>query len=501
MSRAAGRSVRSCAVFAGLLVLTAGCGRKPLVEGSLVLAQRPVAAANGGMPAATGGAKGGTVATQASLFPEGSRIVLWEPGAAEGAERELSRGLFAAGQPVVSPDTRKVYFSGRATASSPWQVFEVDPRGGGARQLTSMPGGCMSPAVLAGGRIVVVSPAPSAATNGPASQLYLIDHASLPRQLTFAPGGVRDPEVLPDGRILFVASFSVDVAERGEALYTVINDGTEFAPFAGEHGVQLQLRRPRVLGDGGIGFLAIKGDDAAFWTAESVLLRRPDSSRSIIAGAEGLRCESLEGDGQGGMLATLPHRGSGGGREMKGTMSVFHRASGTSTNQTPWSLVHTSDRWDDVEAVALKARQEPKGHVSTMAPESKTGTLLCLDAGFSTYPALSGSGAEPVRKVRVLAATDAGTKVLGELVVQPDGSFMADVPADLPIGFETLSADGSVLRRSSPSFWVRSGENRTCVGCHAGHHRAPRNARPAAVNVPVVKLALEGAQPTATKAH
>lgn len=499
MSRDAARFTWNCAAIAGLMMLAAGCGKKPLVEGALVLAQRPAGAGTqGGMA----GAARGPGATVADLFPEGSRVVVWEPGASEGAERELSRGLIAAGQPVVSPDAGKVYFTGRASSGSPWQVFEVDPRGGGARQLTSLPGGCASPTVVAGGRLVVVSPASARGTNTPAPQLYLVENASTPRQLTFAPGGVRDPEALPDGRILFVASFSVDVAQQGEALYTVINDGTEFAPFAGEHGVPVAIRRPRVLGDadGGIGYLALRGEGAAFWTAESILLRRPDSSRVGVAGTEGLRCESLGGDGEGGLLATLPHRG-GSGREMKGMLSVFRKAAVTGTNQPGWTLVHTSERWEDVEAVALRSRQAPMGHVSTMVPESKTGTILCLDAGQSTYPALSGSGADPVRKVRVLAATAKGTRLLGELLTQPDGSFMADVPADVAIGFETVSADGRVLRRSAPSFWVRAGENRTCVGCHAGHHRAPRNTRPAAVNVPVVKLSMDAAQQAAGNAH
>ena len=87
--------------------------------------------------------------------------------------------------------------------------------------------------------------------------------------------------------------------------------------------------------------------------------------------------------------------------------------------------------------------------------------------------------------VRVLAETSPGTFcALGEVAVQADGSFLAEVPANVPLGFESLDANGRVLRREAPMIWVRPAENRTCIGCHEPHNRAPHNHRPLAVNVP-----------------
>jgi hypothetical protein len=92
----------------------------------------------------------------------------------------------------------------------------------------------------------------------------------------------------------------------------------------------------------------------------------------------------------------------------------------------------------------------------------------------------------------VLAEVSPGRcRSLGEVPVQEDGSFMAEVPADTPLGFEALNQEGEILRRVEPVVWVRPGENRSCTGCHAAHNRAPHNHRPLAVYADVPCLRTE----------
>ena len=43
---------------------------------------------------------------------------------------------------------------------------------------------------------------------------------------------------------------------------------------------------------------------------------------------------------------------------------------------------------------------------------------------------------------------------------------------------ELLDEAGKTLRRESGFFWMRRGEQRACVGCHAGPETAPENAVP-----------------------
>jgi hypothetical protein len=102
----------------------------------------------------------------------------------------------------------------------------------------------------------------------------------------------------------------------------------------------------------------------------------------------------------------------------------------------------------------------------------------------------------------VLAQTSPGNiSALGEVPVQADGSFLAEVPADVPIGFEALDENGRVLRHEAPMIWVRPAENRSCIGCHEPHNRSPHNHRPLAVNAPPLCLSLKNSGPAPTKSN
>jgi hypothetical protein len=140
------------------------------------------------------------------------------------------------------------------------------------------------------------------------------------------------------------------------------------------------------------------------------------------------------------------------------------------------------------------------GRLSTMDLTKSTGKILCLDANFTGDPAAGPTPA--TTRVRVLAQTSPGNiSALGEVPVQADGSFLAEVPADVPIGFEALDENGRVLRREAPMIWVRPAENRSCIGCHEPHNRAPHNHRPLAVSLPLTSLSLKTAGPTPTKSN
>jgi hypothetical protein len=68
--------------------------------------------------------------------------------------------------------------------------------------------------------------------------------------------------------------------------------------------------------------------------------------------------------------------------------------------------------------------------------------------------------------------------VLGTSPVEKDGSFFVQVPGDSPLKFELLNSQGNVVRKENGWMWARGGEQRICVGCHAGPERAPDNAVP-----------------------
>ena len=69
--------------------------------------------------------------------------------------------------------------------------------------------------------------------------------------------------------------------------------------------------------------------------------------------------------------------------------------------------------------------------------------------------------------------------VMGTAPVAIDGSFFVKTPADKPVRFALLNEKGSVVRQEHGWFWIRSGEQRICVGCHTGPERASENRVPA----------------------
>jgi hypothetical protein len=127
-----------------------------------------------------------------------------------------------------------------------------------------------------------------------------------------------------------------------------------------------------------------------------------------------------------------------------------------------------------LQPVLIRPRSIPNRHPSGLH-DWPNANLLCLNAYTSKYAFASGS----IHSVRLYTLDDHGTsKVLGEAPVERDGSFFVQVPNDQPLQIELLDADGKSLKREAGVFWTRRGEQRVCVGCHAGPETAPENAVP-----------------------
>jgi hypothetical protein len=130
---------------------------------------------------------------------------------------------------------------------------------------------------------------------------------------------------------------------------------------------------------------------------------------------------------------------------------------------------------DLVEPVVIASRERPRRHPSALH-DWDYANLLALDARVSRDGALRGT---PV-SVRLEAQDAAGhAVVIGTAPVEADGSFFVKAPADQAIRFALLDASGAVLRKERGWFWIRRGEQRYCVGCHAGPERASENRVPA----------------------
>jgi hypothetical protein len=374
-------------------------------------------------------------------------VILAVPPLGPTSVRVLSKNLAAAGEPVVTPDGLRALFVGKRAPGDAWQVWETAPGGGEPRALTSMPGGAGSPALLADGSVVFASPVPGAGDGwfpkNPSALWALAPGSTAPKRLTWGAASAADPTVLSDGRILFVSAMPPEASPR-VSLFTVYNDGSGVSPYACQHDGSGEIRHPRELPDGRIAFVSLASGSGRTAIDEEVLASRPWTSRQRLA----------------------------------------------PSSVSP--LLHDAG-WDEVESVPAGPRKKPMGRISTLNAAKRSGVIFCIDADHTT----AGSRTHAAR-IRILAAGEGGTvRALGEVPVKADGSFMAEVPSDVALGFEALDAAGAVVRRVAPSMWVRPGENRGCIGCHEPHGLAPRNRRPLAVKEPPVAVGLAAPAKTA----
>jgi hypothetical protein len=143
-----------------------------------------------------------------------------------------------------------------------------------------------------------------------------------------------------------------------------------------------------------------------------------------------------------------------------------------------------------VEPVLVAPRTTPKRHPSGLHDWSYAN-MMALDARLSREGDLKSAPASV--RLEMLDA-QGHVVVTGTAPIELDGSFFVKTPADKPIRFALLNAKGAVVRQERGWFWIRSGEQRICVGCHVGPERASENRVPAVLLRSTTPADLTGAK-------
>jgi hypothetical protein len=142
-----------------------------------------------------------------------------------------------------------------------------------------------------------------------------------------------------------------------------------------------------------------------------------------------------------------------------------------------------------VEPVVIAPRTPPRAHPFALH-KWEYANLLALDARQSR----EGDMKTLPARVQLESVDDAGHRfTLGTAPVASDGSFFVQAPGDRPIRFALLDAKGTILRQEHGWIWIRKGEQRICVGCHAGPERASENKVPQVLLQTTVPVDLTGA--------
>jgi hypothetical protein len=405
-------------------------------------------------------------------FPKGAQLLLVHAGKAE----PLLTGFRASADASVSFDGQTVLFAGKRSAGDPWQIWELALKDRSVRQVMVTATDAERPLYLPGGRIVWAQRTAAgfqmqSGEDGRPTPNFLNPTAGpgmLP--LTYTRTSTFPADVLRDGRILFEAGFPLGKGSTPE-LYLVYADGS------GEESVRCDHGRARW------GGTQLASGDVVF-THGSTL------ARFTSAMAHEVPVQAPRGNYAGAIAETASGAWLMSARtatEARYAIKIW------TTGRAGMDTVLAISAEDLVEPVLVAPRARPNRHPSGLHPWDYAN-LMALDARVSRDGVLRGT---PV-SVRLEAQDAAGRAIaMGTAPVEQDGSFFVKVPADRPIRFELLDFKGTVLKQEHGWFWARGGEQRICVGCHAGPERASENRVPAVLMRTTVPVDLTGVKAVA----
>ena len=382
----------------------------------------------------------------ADRFPHGAQLLIVRDGKGE----PLLADFAASADASVSFDAKTILFSGKKAERDSWQIWELTLADGSVRQVTSGGPDAVRPLYLPGRRLVF-------ARRG--AHGFQLVAAGLDGKdefpLAYMTASAMPADVLRDGRILFEAMYPLGSGNTPE-LFLVYSDGSGVESYRCDHGAARWGGRQLASGD----VVFTHGTSLARFTSPLAHEERAAAPRAEYAGG------IVETPGGAWLVSARPSAAA---------PYALKQWKARAEELTPVMLRAGENL---VEPVLLAPRERPRQHPSALH-DWNYANLLALDARASREGDLKTAPA----KVRLETMDAAGKAIaMGTSPVETDGSFFVKAPADQPIRFVLLDEKGAAMRQEHGWFWIRRGEQRVCVGCHAGPERAAEN------NVPAVLL-------------
>lgn len=392
-------------------------------------------------------------------FPKGAQLLLIHDGSVD----PLVADFAASADASVSFDGGSVLFSGKKMAGDPWQIWEMTLAGRKVRQVTSGLTDAIRPLYLPGWRFVYALRTPrgfqlQSTRVMESKELEEIEPAGtkavLP--LTYMSANAVPADVLADGRILFQAGFPLGEGAAPE-MFLVYSDGSGVESYRCDHPANAAGAR--------WGGKQLRSGDVVFTHGRSL-------ARFTSPMAHEVRVSAPRGEYAGAIAETVSGEWLVSARDSANARFALKLwKPGAAVMRT--MLAKSGE--DLVEPVVVAAHERPRRHPSGLH-DWDYANLLALDARVSRDGALKAVPAT----VRLETQDADGHAVgMGTAPVEQDGSFFVKAPADRAIRFVLLDAKGAVLRQEHGWFWIRRGEQRICVGCHAGPEHAAENRVPA----------------------
>ena len=468
--------VRTLGVLASFALLIPVCGFSPasaVVSGASNPVTQPdivVTAAPAYQPLAA--LKGG------ERFPQGARLLLIHQGKAE----PLAPNFAASADASVSFDGKTVLFAGKETESAHWQIWELTVADRSVRRVLTTATDAIRPLYLPATapvrRMVYALATPqgfqlqAARVTELEAKYASLDPGPANVQISYLPASAIPADVLADGRILFESGFPFGATATPE-LFLVYSDGSGVESYRCDHGRARWGGKQLASGD----VVFTHGASLARFTS-------PLAHEAAVAAPHAEYAGGLAETEGGYWLVSA--RGAAGTHY---TLRLWKQGSLALT------AVFAEAGKDIVEPAIVAAHKRPNKHPSGLH-DWNYANLLALDARQSRAGDLKAAPAA----VRLETLDAAGkTVVTGTSPVEPDGSFFVSTPGDKPIRFALLDGKGAVVRQEQGWFWIRSGEQRICVGCHTGPERASENRVPAVLMRTTTPFDLTGVKATSAQ--
>jgi HEAT repeat protein len=446
------------------------------------------------------------VTDEGPAYRPGNNLYLLRPPRPDGRVTPLTRfteGYVA--NPEVSWDGTKVLFTHRDQANPWWHIYRIGVDGTGLKQLTEGPYHDVTPAWLPDGRIVFASSRLGIRDEYhgyPCTGLYVMNQdGSDIHPIATNIGRDNEPALLPDGRIVF---------SRLEVFYS--RNKTELTLHA-------------VHPDGTSDMVRYGPERRAFWRnldhgppdpadlQEAPLTHRvlrmtqprpmPDGRHIVVSTQGGLTLVGPRRDTE--TLLTQDYR-------TRAYTTPFPLPDGrilcASTLKTPdrtkvdlglylfdpalqkLELIYNDPATADYEPRPIMARPVPPVLPEMARRDGYSGQFFCS----SVFASQEQEVRERGRLVRLIEGipvvqrnsthrgpwevwkNHGGTlaRILGTAPLAPDGSFLADVPADRLLHLQVLDSDRRVVGNQLTWISPRPGEIRSCVGCHEPLHTTAR---------------------------
>jgi len=405
-------------------------------------------------------------------------------------------------------DANKMLFSGIADNGA-WAIFELDlqKKNQEPKQITPAIADidCMDAVYLPDDRIIYSSTSgfqgvPCVGGNDFCANLHILDRkTSKIRRLCFDQDNNWNPTVLPNGKILYQRWEYTDSAHYFSRVLMHMNpDGSNQKEFYGSNSYwpnSMFYARPTpgssnkfvaiVTGHHGVrraGELVLFDNNKGRHEADGAIQKLPGAGKKV----EPVVLDQLVRDTFPLFLHPYPISD----KHVIVSMSLNKNSYGlylidTFDNIVPIKL---ADENSYVEAIPLRKTKRQPIKPDMVQPEKKDATFYIQD--IYAGPGLKEVPRGTVKGLKVYTYEYAPRKqgghysvgtegpwdvrvVLGTVPVNDDGSVIFKVPANRPVGFLPLDAEGKSMQMMRSWTTAQPGEIVSCIGCHEDQSMAP----------------------------